>query len=97
MAKHVPKYAKYQFTKFGRLTARNLGDVTKIILNLLFLTERLVLRKKQKGYQIDKNCKNVLNLTLGALVVRAYTKIYSRSIYQTLSSDCKRFEITLSN
>lgn len=48
-AEHAPKSTKYQLNQFGWLNARNLSEAAKIILKLLFLTERLVLRKNQKG------------------------------------------------
>ena len=49
LAEHAPKSTKYQLNQFGRLNARNLREAAKIILKLIFLTERLVLRKNQKG------------------------------------------------
>ena len=45
LAEHVPKYPKCQIIKFGRLTARNLREVAKIILKLNFLTRMRVLQE----------------------------------------------------
>ena len=47
LAEHAPKSQKYYFTEFWRLTARNISEGAKIILKLLFLTQRRVLRKNQ--------------------------------------------------
>ena len=64
--------AKYQFTKFGRLTGRDFNDGAKIILRLLFLTRRSILEKKaREDCQTEKNCANVFYLILGVLVGRA--------------------------
>ena len=54
--------AKYQFTKFGRLTGRDFNDGAKIILRLLFLTRRSILeRKGQRGLSNrEKLCECLL-------------------------------------
>ena len=63
LVEHAPKCPKYQIIKFDRLTAINLSEVAKIILKLnflskerdniifmlLFLTQKQVFRKKQRG------------------------------------------------
>ena len=90
MTEHAPKSAKYQIIKFGRLTARNLSEVAKIILKLHFLTRMQVLRKTKEDYQTRKNCKNVLYLILSALVGKARPKICEVSTYQIWWADCKR-------
>ena len=60
LAEHALKSAKDQFTKYFRLTPRYLKQGVKIILKLLFLTWRLVLRKKtKKHYQNKKNWKSL--------------------------------------
>ena len=48
-ADHAPKSVKYIFTNFSRLSGRDPREGVKIILNLHFLTRRLVLRKNQGG------------------------------------------------
>ena len=82
------KSPKYQIINFDRVTAINLSEVAKIILNLnflskergniilklLFVTQKQVFRKKTK--RMKKKSKNVLYLILGALVSRARPKIW---------------------
>ena len=48
-AEHASTSAKYQFTKFGRMTARDPKEGVKIILNFFFLTRKRVFRKKPKS------------------------------------------------
>ena len=79
LTEHAPKSAKYQFTKFGRLTVRGPKARAKPfegeILRLLFLTRRRVFRKTKEDYQTKKNDENVLYSILGAIVGRARPKI----------------------
>ena len=75
LAGHAPKSPKYKIIKFGRLTARNLSEVAKIILKWRFLTQMRVLIKNKEDYQPNKNCEKVLYLILGALIVRTRPKI----------------------
>ena len=49
LAEHAPKSGKYRFTKFGQLTGRDPREEAKTISELLFLTRRPVLRKKQRA------------------------------------------------
>ena len=49
LAERTLKSPKYQFTKFGRPTARNLSEKAKNILKLLFLTRTRDLRKNQRA------------------------------------------------
>ena len=88
LVEYAPKSPKYQIINFDRVTAINLSEVAKIILNLnflskergniilklLFVTQKQVFRKKTK--RMKKKSKNVLYLILGALVSRARPKIW---------------------
>ena len=63
LVEHAPKSPKYQIINFDQVTAINLSEVAKIILklnflsnergniilNLLFLSQKQVFRKKQIG------------------------------------------------
>ena len=71
---HAQKAPKYQIIKLGRLTARSLSEVAKVILKLHFLSRMQVLRKNKESYQTRKNCKNIFYLFLGALLCRASSK-----------------------
>ena len=48
LAEYAPKSVKDQFTKLSWLTLRHLREEVKIISKLLFVTQRLVLRKNQR-------------------------------------------------
>ena len=46
LAEYAPKSGKHRFTKFGRLNPRDPKEGAKIILKLLFLTQRPILRRR---------------------------------------------------
>ena len=54
-AEHAPKSTKYQFTKFGPLTARDPKEDAIIILKLLFLTRQQLLTKNQRALSNREN------------------------------------------
>ena len=49
LAEHTPKSVKYRFTIFGRLNVRDPREGAKIILKLLFLTQRRRLIQHQRA------------------------------------------------
>ena len=46
LVEYAPKSGKHRFTKSGRLTPRDPKEGAKIILKLLFLTQRPILRRR---------------------------------------------------
>ena len=61
LPENAPTSAKYHFTNFGRLTARDTSERVKTILQLLFLTQRPILRKIQGGLSNrEKLCEYLL-------------------------------------
>ena len=70
--------AEGQITKLLQLTSTNIRKETKIIVKLLFLTQKCVLTNNQRALS---NSKNVLTLIQGALVGWVFPKMGERSIY----------------
>ena len=61
LPENAPTSAKYHLTNFGRLTARDTSERVKTILQLLFLTQRPILRKIQGGLSNrEKLCEYLL-------------------------------------
>ena len=57
---HVQIYAQDRFIKYCPLTSRDLRELVKIFLKLLFLTKKRVFRKTKEDYKKKKNSENVL-------------------------------------
>ena len=83
LAQHTPKSVEYRFNKFAGLIGRDLKEGAKIILQLLFLTQRRVLIKNQRALSeywqkwviFDSGCtgwqsmaKDLVNIDLPNLV-----------------------------
>ena len=49
LAEQAPKSVEYEFTKLGRLTARDPKKGAKVILKFFFLSRKQVLRKKERA------------------------------------------------
>ena len=60
LAKHAPKPAICQFTKFYGLTVRNHSEGAKIILQLLFLARRRVLIENQTALTQEEHWRKEL-------------------------------------
>ena len=62
LAEYAPKSVKYRFPKFGRLTGRDPREAAKIILKLLFVTQRRVLIKNQRGLSTREKMRECLKI-----------------------------------
>ena len=78
LAGSTSELAEGQITKLLQLTSTNIRKETKIIVKLLFLTQKCVLTNNQRALS---NSKNVLTLIQGALVGWVFPKMGERSIY----------------
>ena len=60
LPERVPRPANYQFTKFGQLDPRDPREGAKIMFQLLFLTQRPILRKIQGGLSDKEKLRECL-------------------------------------
>ena len=49
LAEHTPKSVEYEFTKLGRLTARDPKEGVKVVLKFFFLSRKQASRKKERA------------------------------------------------